>query len=464
MRAKALVAIAAIALLSTAELAVAQSQAASGRRPNVIVIMTDDVGYGDFGAFGAPDIKTPNIDSLARDGVKLTDFYAAPSCSPTRASFITGRYQQRVGVEQPLASDGPRQDGLRPMGYSLPQLLKKNGYATGLIGKWHLGWRPEFGPNAHGFDYFYGFLSGFIDFYTHVSPSGDHDLYENTTPVDADGHMTDVITERALRFIDEHAGEPFFLDVAYNAGHSPFQVPGRTGDQHGHGRHLQNDSTPPTRREYAAILEHADAGVGRILAKLAALNLVNDTVVIFTNDNGGTQISRNDPLSNRKGSVWEGGIRVPAVIRWPGQLPAGTTMSEPAIFMDLTASILAVTNTPVPAEARLEGRNLIPLLQGSSAAGERSLFFRSPTQKAVRRGDWKLLVDSSGKHLFNLRRDVGERVDLAREQGDLAQELDALIAKWEADVDAERKIVNPQSFTVPQGRGGRGGAAPANPE
>jgi arylsulfatase A-like enzyme len=321
--------------------------------------------------------------------------------------------------------------------------LKKNGYATGLVGKWHLGWRPEFGPNAHGFDYFFGFLSGFIDFYTHVSPSGDHDLYENTTPVDVDGHMTDVITDRALRFIEQHAGEPFFLDVAYNAGHSPFQVPGRTGDQHARGRHLENDSMPATRREYAAILEHADDGIGRILAKLAALGLVNDTVVIFTNDNGGTQISRNDPLSNRKGSVWEGGIRVPAIIRWPGRLPAGTTAADPAIFMDLTATILAVTNTPVPAEARLEGRNLIPLLQATSAAAERSLFFRSATQKAVRRGDWKLLVDSNGMHLFNLRRDMGERVDLAGEEGALAQELRALLTKWEADVDAERSVVNP---------------------
>ena len=175
---------------------------------NVVLIVTDDVGYGDIGSYGAPDVKTPNIDSLARDGVRLTDFYAAPQCTPTRAALISGRYQQRFRLE--TAMGGPKtprgQTGLPAGGYSLPQLLKNNGYATGLIGKWHLGYTPEFSPNAHGFDYFFGFKSGYIDYYQHTDGDGDSDLFENTTPVQVDGYMTDLITERSVNFIDEHAG------------------------------------------------------------------------------------------------------------------------------------------------------------------------------------------------------------------------------------------------------------------
>src|SRR5262245_47213442 len=185
-------------------------------RPNVLLIITDDVGYGDIGSYGAPDIKTPNIDSLARDGTKFTDFYAAPTCSPTRAALISGRYQQRFRIERPLP--GPRlaaEDGLPATGRSLPQLLKNAGYATGLVGKWHLGYKREYQPNAHGFDYFFGFLSGFIDYYQHTDGAGSHDLYENGAPVHVDGYMTDLITERSLKFIGNHAAGPFFLEVAY---------------------------------------------------------------------------------------------------------------------------------------------------------------------------------------------------------------------------------------------------------
>src|SRR5918995_20431 len=194
----------AVVLLCAVASAAAQGQQVTPQRPNVVLIITDDVGYGDFGSYGATDISTPNVDRLAREGVKLTDFYAAPTCTPTRASLITGRYQQRVALEEALPSLGPRDRGLLPTGRSLPQLLKNNKYATGLIGKWHLGWKPEFGPNEHGFDYFFGFKSGAIDFYTHESAGGAHDLFENATPVHPDGYMTDLITERAVRFIQEH--------------------------------------------------------------------------------------------------------------------------------------------------------------------------------------------------------------------------------------------------------------------
>jgi arylsulfatase A len=429
---------AALALLAAATSAWAQGQAASPQRPNVVLIITDDVGYGDFGAYGAPDIKTPNVDRLAREGVRLTDFYAAPTCTPTRASLITGRYQQRVALEAalPLAA---RDRGLLPTGRSLPQLLKDNKYATGLIGKWHLGWKPEFGPNEHGFDYFFGFKSGAIDFYTHEAADGSHDLFENTTPVHPDGYMTDLITAHAVRFIEQHAAEPFFLDVSYNAAHWPFQVPDRYSKAAQVAYQGPLDNPAPTRQDYAAMLERADAGVGQILQKLAALGLERNTLVIFTNDNGGEWLSRNAPLFNRKATLWEGGIRVPAIFRWPGRLPAGKVSGQVGIFMDLTASILAATNTPVPQDARLEGLNLLPILAGRSPQAERTLFWRTPTQKAVRKGDWKLLANGNLLFLFNLRTDISERTDLSARRLDLVRSMHPLMAAWEADVDGERK-------------------------
>ena len=416
----------------------AQGQPASPQRPNVVLIITDDVGYGDFGSYGAPDIRTPNIDRLAREGVKLTDFYAAPTCTPTRASLITGRYQQRVALEEALPSEGARDRGLLPTGRSLPQLLKNNKYATGLIGKWHLGWKPEFGPNEHGFDYFFGFKSGAIDFYTHESADGSHDLFENRTPVHQDGYMTDLITDHAVRFIEQHASEPFFLDVSYNAAHWPFQVPDHYSKAARVAYQGPLDPSAPTRQDYAAMLERADAGVGQILQKLAALGLEQNTLVIFTNDNGGEWLSRNAPLFNRKATLWEGGIRVASIFRWPARLPAGKVSDQVGIFMDLTASILAATNTPVPADARLEGINLLPILEGRSPQVERTLFWRTPTQKAVRKGDWKLLANGPLLFLFNLRDDIGERTDLAAQRIDLIRQLQPLIVAWEGDVDGER--------------------------
>ena len=413
-------------------------------RPNVVLIITDDVGYGDFGSYGARDIKTPNVDRLARQGVKLTDFYAAPQCTPTRAALITGRYQQRSRLERALGSAGPSlEEGLPATGRSLPQLLKNNGYTTGLVGKWHLGYKPEYGPNAHGFDYFYGFLSGFIDFYTHTrGVDGAPDLFENTSAVADSGYMTDLITARAVRFIEQSASGPFFLEVAYNAAHWPFQRPDHYSKSARNGAFQgPADSVPATRQDYAAMLERADAGVGQLMATLQRLGLDRNTLVIFTNDNGGEWLSSNAPLFHRKDTLWEGGIRVPAIFRWTGYLPAGSTSAQAGITMDLTATILAATKTTVPREAGLEGMNLLPLLARQAPVVERTLFWRIATpsrqQRAVRKGHWKLLVDSDDLLLFDMRNDLGERHDLASRHPDLVRELRGLLAAWEKDVDAD---------------------------
>lgn len=423
------------------------AQAASAQRPNVVLIITDDVGYGDFGSYGAPDIKTPHIDGLARDGVRLTDFYAnGATCTPTRAGLISGRYQQRFALEAPLGAQPvlDRERGLPATGRSLPQLLRKNGYTTALVGKWHLGWKDEFSPTAHGFDYFFGFKSGYVDYYQHTAGGGAPsraDLFENDRLVEVPGYMTDLITERSVRFIKQNAGKSFFLDVAYNAAHWPYQPPGKPSKARDNGRHLgpMDDSTG-TRADYVAMLERADEGVGRILRVLDSLGLARNTIVIFTNDNGGEWLSRNTPLFHNKGTVWEGGIRVPAIIRWPGHIPAGRVSRQVGITMDLTASILAVTGTPVPAETGLDGIDLLAVLAGRTPEVERTLFWRvigASPQRAVRSGDWKLLFDGSRALLFNVRTDLGERNNVIAQHPDIARRLRSLVAAWQVDVDGE---------------------------
>lgn len=421
--------------------------------PNVVLIMTDDAGYADTGSYGAPDIRTPNIDSIARDGVKLTDFYAnAMSCTPTRAGLIAGRYQQRYGIEFVLASPGVpgSEGGLPPLPHSLPLLMKKNGYATALIGKWHLGYTPEFSPRAHGFDVFFGSKSAAIDYYTHVTARASEgaqftaaqpDLWEGDAPIAQDGYMTDLITRRSVEFINQHAARPFFIDVAFTAPHSPVQRPddpARAAAQ-----------VSGTRADYVAMMERVDRGVGEILQALRARGLEQKTIVIFTNDNGGVGLSHSAPLFHRKFSAWEGGIRVPALIRWPGRIPAGTVSAQVGMTMDLTASILAATGAPVPADARLEGVNLFLILQGKAPQLERTVFWRtggpSPVnmnQKAVRSGDWKLLIDGAVTRvfLFNVKADPGERQDLFARHPDIVQRLQKLLADWERDVDAEAKL------------------------
>jgi arylsulfatase A-like enzyme len=419
----------------------------SGSRPNVVLVITDDAGYGDFGCYGATDIRTPHIDRLAHEGVRLTDFYATPQCSPTRAALLSGRYQQRVRIESAFGSSGRSLElGLPANGRTLPQLLKNHGYATGLVGKWHLGYKPEFSPQAHGFDYAFGPLSGYIDFYHHVRGDGQIDLLENGQPVTTEGYATDLFTARATRFIEQHAAQPFFLAVTYTAPHWPFQPPGKPSRAKNNGAFQKaSDDPPATRADYAAMLECADAGFGQILATIDRLGLTQNTLVIFTNDNGGEWLSRNAPFFHRKGTVWEGGIRVPAVFRWPGHLPAGRVVSQPGITMDLTATILAATGATVPDETKLDGIDLLPILAGRAPDQERTLFWRfggpnNRLQRAVRQGDWKLLVDAGGfspQFLFHLRDDPGERNDLAATRPEIVARLLPLLDAWEKEVEAD---------------------------
>ena len=428
-----------------------EARAQTSAPPNVVLVITDDLGYGDLGSYGATDIRTPHLDRLAREGARLTQFYAnASTCTPTRAGLMTGRWQQRVDMEYPLGMQRPADydRGLVPTGRTLPQLMKNAGYATALVGKWHLGWKPEFSPIRHGFDYFFGLKAGFHDFYTHTTPDtpipGGHDLWEGDSLVSVEGYSTDLITERSVQFIERNARRPFFIDVSYNAPHWPYQVPDKPSVARDSARHLRPwDDSTSTRADYVAMVERVDVGVGRILATLDRLGLRENTIVIFTNDNGGEWLSRNAPLFHTKFTNWEGGLRVPMIVRWPGQIRAGMVSNQVGITMDLTRSILVAGRAQLPSDLKLDGIDILSILANRAPEQERTLYWRIQNpqrrQMAIRSGDWKMVFDGAIPMLFDLKNDVGERVNLAGANPAVSKRLYDLYRAWDAEVTAEAR-------------------------
>ena len=425
-----------------------QPDAEAAEKPNAIFILVDDMGYGDIGPYGVTDVRTPHLDRMAREGVKLTDTYAAaPVCTPTRIAFLTGRYQQRTGIEWAIHGIGT--PGLPASETSVASMVKKNGYVTGLMGKWHMGGTPETGPNAHGFDEFFGHLGANIDFFTHrevVPHCCRPDLFENGEPVKEEGYMTDLITERSVDFIERHAGKPFFLFVSYNAPHWPFQPPDRLWVA------TPENRLEGTREDYNGMVKRIDDGVGQILDVLEKRGLSENTLVIFTSDNGGERLSRTAPFFNHKATLWEGGIRVPGLVRWPKHLPSGKTSDQAVITMDFSATILAATGSAPPEGRTLDGIDIVPILSGKEPPQERIFYWRVPflgdckpqlpywqcsIQKAVRKGDWKYVRDGVEQvdMLFDLKTDPSERKTLTYEKPELVEEMKRLVASWEQDVD-----------------------------
>jgi len=434
------------------------SPALFAAQPNIVFILADDFGYGDLGCMGCKDIATPNIDRLSAEGVKFTDFYAnAPVCTPTRAGFITGRWQQRCGIEFAFGYQveqfrrvkgewvpEPDIHGLGlPLGETtIAQRLKSANYATGAFGKWHLGYKDEYNPTKRGFDEYFGELLGHADYYKHTYYDGTYALRDGMEPVKRDGYLTDLINERAVKFIRDHKSEPFFLYVPHLAVHSPFEAP----DAPDTPMVTKESMLKGSRAIYKAMVERIDLGVGMILAELDTLKLTENTLVVFSSDNGGERYSRNSPLFHHKATVWEGGIRVPCLMRWPGRLPRGKVTSQMAITMDLHATFLAAAGiTEMPPKA-LDGINLLPLLTGESKPVERTFYWRidrsNRKQRAIRQGPWKYINDGNSMDLlFNLDSDIGERTDLGYQHPDILADLKAKLKAWEAEIDAtEREI------------------------
>lgn len=410
------------------------SQTRQSSRPNVIFILADDLGWGDLSCYGRPDYRTPNLDLLASQGARLTDAYSASAvCTPTRCGFITGRYPGRlkIGLVEPLPATN-HLVGLDPGYPTIGSLLKSSGYDTALIGKWHLGFRPEWGPNAHGFDEFFGVLAGASDYHLHKNGLGQPDLYENLKPVERNGYLTDLLTDRAVNYITRRRTAPFYLSLHYTAPHWPWQ------DRKGGERVVFTDKTiePVTMggggslKLYAEMMRSLDDGVGRVMRALKTAGIESNTLLIFTSDNGGERFSYQWPFSGEKGDLLEGGIRVPAIARWPGVIPTNRVTNQIAITMDWTATILSAAKTTAAKGFPLDGVDLLPIIKGASPIRDRTLFWRFRTQDAVREGKWKYFRDGARRRLFDLSFDQREQADFSKQNPDVLKRLAAEFDKW----------------------------------
>jgi len=409
------------------------------RPPNVLFILADDLGYGDLSLYGRPDYRTPVLDRFAREGIRFTDAYTAQCiCTPTRVAWITGRYPQRlpIGLVEPLAY-GDNSVGIPPGHPTVASLLKSAGYDTSLVGKWHLGYLPEYSPITHGFDEFYGILSGGVDYFTHEEPSGKLDLHEGNVTVEQAGYMTDLLTDRAVKYLKRKHTRPFFLSLQYTAPHWPWEGP---QDKHGaekpHPIRFTGGGSP---KIYASMMKSLDDNVGRVLKTLADAGLERDTLVVFTSDNGGERWSYNWPTSDGKATLREGGIRVPAAVRWPGVIPPNVVSHTPIITMDWTATLVKAGGASPDANYPFDGIDLMPLCRGAvtdRAMAERTFCFRTIRQSALRRGRWKYWEASLPKPgdtgLFDVVADPGEHANVRDQHGDVYDGLKQAFDAWNA--------------------------------
>jgi arylsulfatase A-like enzyme len=409
----------------------AQDAAAQAPRPpNIVVLLSDDVGYGEYGFQGNTEIPTPHIDSIAKAGVRFTAGYVSgPYCSPTRAGLLTGRYQTRFGHEfNGGGGAGGQGFGLPPTEVTLADRLKKAGYATVCIGKWHLGGPPEFLPMKRGFDEFYGTVANtpflnppnFVD--SRVSP--------DITPVkDESFYTTDAYAARAVDWIERNKDRPFFLYLPFNAQHAPLQATRKYLDRFG-------AIADEKRRTFAAMMSAMDDAVGRVLEKVRQIGQEENTLIVFFSDNGGpTQqtTSKNGPLRGFKATTLEGGVRVPFCMQWKGRIPAGTVYEHPIIQLDILPTAMAAAGAAIDPAWKLDGVNLLPFLTGRNPnPPHHALYWRFGEQWAIRKGDWKLVasrIDGAEPRLFNLKDDVGEARDLRSTNPDKYKEL---LADWRA--------------------------------
>jgi arylsulfatase A-like enzyme len=429
------------------------SSFAAERKPNIIIFLADDLGYAGVGANGCKDIPTPHIDSIAKNGVRFTDGYATHCvCSPSRAGLMSGRYQHRFGFEH---NSGPERFAAENFGLprtepTLAECLKAAGYATGMVGKWHIGFKEGLRPHERGFDFHYGFLSGAR---TYLPGKADNDpLIRNGHPVtDEKEYLTDAFAREGVAFLDRSQDKPFFLYVAFNAVHAPMEAtepylarfPNLTG----------------TRRTHAGMVAAMDDAVGRVLGNVRSLGQEENTLIFFYSDNGGPTpqtTASNEPLRGYKGQFYEGGIRVPFLAQWKGKLPAGMVYREMVMGFDCHATALAAAGVPLPTDKPLDGVNLLPFLLGKQTGRPHDqLFWRAGEKHAARVGDWKLVQERGGEaQLFNLKDDISEATDLAAKEPAKLKELQAAYAAWD-------KQMMPAQWRRQDGRTQGAGKAPA---
>jgi N-acetylgalactosamine-6-sulfatase len=434
-------------------------------RPNVVIFLADDLGYGDLGCFGRDDIRTPHVDRLAAEGVRFTAHYAnGPECTPTRVALLTGRYPQWIGGLECAIGTGNvgryddavrlaerRELGLPTSETTIAKLLQASGYRTAIFGKWHLGYEPKFAPHLHGFDETFYCIGGGMDYFHYLDNEAGYNLFQDGQPIAREGYFTDLITAEATSFIERHAQRPderpFFLYVPFTSPHSPFQGP----DDHRPNplpldSPLWNQSNAPP-DVYQAMIERMDESVGAILSVLQSRGLSERTLVIFASDNGGTRSARNAPLAGHKGSTMEGGIRVPAIARWPGVVPAGVTSNQVCATFDFTASIAAAAGVAMPEDRPLEGLDIIRHVASGSPDVSRTLYWRKPrgptTWRAVREGPLKYVSVQQGEvtreYLFDVEADINEERDLQADRPHELRRLQELYQQWEHRVRRDRR-------------------------
>ena len=433
----------------------------AAEKPNVIIFLADDLGYADIGVNGCKDIPTPHVDAIAKNGVRFTDGYAAhPVCSPSRAALMSGMYQHRFGFEY---NSGPERYASPDFGLprevpSLAEKLKSAGYATGMVGKWHIGFREGLRPHERGFDFHFGFLSGARSYFPDNPRELDPLLRNGEVVKGEQEYLTDALAREAAGFVERARNEPFFLYVAFNAVHSPLEA----SEKYERRFALITDKK---RRTYAAMLCALDDAVGRVMAKVREMRQEENTLVFFYSDNGGPTpetSSRNNPLRGIKGQIFEGGIRVPFLMQWKGRIPAGQTYHEPVMGFDCHATALAAAGVTEPEGKPLDGVDLLPFVTGQqSGRPHERLFWRAGQQHAARVGDWKLAsTRAQPPMLFNLKDDIGEQHDLALSQPNKLKELQTAFADWEQGTQPAKWVRQDGRNAEPGGKLKRGDESP----
>jgi len=445
--------------------------------PNILLIVSDDQGYRDLGCFGSTEVKTPHLDRLAKGGVKLTSFYVAwPACTPSRGALLTGRYPQRNGIYDMIRNEAPdygykykpgeyeatfeRIGGMDTREVLLPRVLKTAGYTSGIFGKWDLGVHKRFLPLARGFDDFYGFVNTGIDYYTHER-YGVPSMFRNNSPTVADKstYCTDLFEREAVRFLKTNHKKPFFLYVPFNAPHgassldpiirSGAQAPEKikklypallsqagtqTGTRYGKPATVRNRAA--RRLEFVGSITAMDAAIGKLLNLLDEYKIADNTIVIFFSDNGGGGAADNAPLRGRKGQMFEGGIRVPCIVRWPGKIPAGTTSNEFLTSLEIFPTLCSATGAVPPKGLKLDGFDMLPVLQSKKKSPRKEMFWQRRLDKGARVGHWKWVESSRGNGLFDLRTDLSEKRDLSKEKPGVLKMMKARFADWKKQMNA----------------------------
>ena len=418
----------------------AAAAASAVGKPNFVIIMADDLGYGDLSTYDGW-IETPNLDRLAAEGMKFTDFHSNGAvCSPTRAALLTGRYQERAGIPGVVYADPKRpqhEDGLQSNELTFAEALSDAGYVTGMFGKWHLGYFPKYNPVRNGFDEFRGYVSGNVDFFSHVDQAAAFDWWIQDELKDEPDYTTHLINRHAVDFIARQKDKPFCLYIPHEAPHSPYQGPGdKPYRVAGDLSTMRNSDVKgdDIKRAYREMVQEVDKGVGQVLEALEKHGVADNTLVVFMSDNGANNNGSNKPLRGSKGNVFEGGHRVPGIARWPGKIEAGSTNASLAMSMDWMPTMLSLANA-MPADHKFDGINLSPALFDGKRLPDRKAIWRGV---AMRDGKWKLVVEKKRRLLFDLEADLGEQNDLANQHPERVMLMTKAIEEWKTDIAATR--------------------------